>query len=161
MRRPSPYTERRSGIDIKMTPMIDVVFLLLIYFVWTASFQLVENYLPSSLSAEVGTQPSDPTNPPPPEHDFPDTVIRILWDAETAQPIYVIGEAGATVQGESREEKQQRLREILSGIAKLKTDAILILHPDADVPVGDVIDVYDMVLILEFENISFAASEAI
>ena len=31
MRRPSPFTERRSEIDIKMTPMIDVVFLLLVY----------------------------------------------------------------------------------------------------------------------------------
>jgi biopolymer transport protein ExbD len=33
MRRPSIYTDRREPLDVKMTPMIDVVFLLLIFFV--------------------------------------------------------------------------------------------------------------------------------
>ncbi|MEO8496389.1 MAG: biopolymer transporter ExbD, partial [Planctomycetota bacterium] len=40
MRRPSIFTERREPLDVKMTPMIDVVFLLLIFFVWTASFHI-------------------------------------------------------------------------------------------------------------------------
>ena len=42
MKRPSPYVDRRgdASMDSTMTPMIDVVFLLLVFFVWTASFQL-------------------------------------------------------------------------------------------------------------------------
>ena len=47
MRRRSPFA-RRDSLEIKMTPMIDVVFLLLIFFVWTASFQVVEYLLPRS-----------------------------------------------------------------------------------------------------------------
>ncbi len=38
-----------------MTPMIDVVFLLLVFFVWTASFQAAEQVLPSHLLSSHGT----------------------------------------------------------------------------------------------------------
>ena len=52
MRRTSPLIRRGSenDIDSAMTPMIDVVFLLLVFFVWTASFQVVEFVLPSNMS---------------------------------------------------------------------------------------------------------------
>ena len=55
MRTPSYQNDRREGLDVKMTPMIDVVFLLLIFFVATASFQMVEHVLPSSLQALPGS----------------------------------------------------------------------------------------------------------
>ena len=38
----------RTSLDNMMTPMIDVVFLLLIFFLTTASFQRLEKLLPSS-----------------------------------------------------------------------------------------------------------------
>ena len=52
MRRTSPLVRRGGEIDIDsaMTPMIDVVFLLLVFFVWTSSFDLPEFDLPSSLA---------------------------------------------------------------------------------------------------------------
>ncbi|MEA1952290.1 MAG: biopolymer transporter ExbD, partial [Planctomycetota bacterium] len=46
MRRPSYHREGRERLDVKMTPMIDVIFLLLIFFVCTASFQMLEEVLP-------------------------------------------------------------------------------------------------------------------
>ena len=49
MRRPELHQRTRGDLEISMTPMIDVVFLLLVFFVWTASFQVVENMLPTSL----------------------------------------------------------------------------------------------------------------
>ena len=57
MRRPSPLVSRGSETDIDsaMTPMIDVVFLLLVFFVWTASFQIVEHVMPSELSEQIGS----------------------------------------------------------------------------------------------------------
>ena len=74
MRRRSPFA-RRDSLEIKMTPMIDVVFLLLIFFVWTASFQVVEYVLPSELSTLLGNQAA--VDVPPPEADFEDVVVRI------------------------------------------------------------------------------------
>ena len=70
MKRASIFNQRRDGLDVKMPPMLDVVFLLLIFFVWTASFQIVEQVLPSSVSEQAGA--GEPTNDPPPEADFPD-----------------------------------------------------------------------------------------
>src|SRR5262245_58567237 len=49
LRRPSPYPVER-GFDVMMTPMIDMVFLLLVFFVCTAGFDRPEENLPSNLS---------------------------------------------------------------------------------------------------------------
>ena len=49
MRVPHSHSDR-INFDVKMTPMIDVVFLLLIFFVCTASFQIAEALLPAPLA---------------------------------------------------------------------------------------------------------------
>ena len=56
MRRPSLFL-RRERIEVKMTPMIDVVFLLLVFFIWTSSFQIAEQSLSGDLALPaVGTE---------------------------------------------------------------------------------------------------------
>lgn len=45
-----PTRDQGQSISLKMTPMIDVVFLLLVFFVWTSSFDLPEFDLPSSMA---------------------------------------------------------------------------------------------------------------
>jgi len=56
MRRPSVFAAQRRELEIKMTPMIDVVFLLLVFFIWTSSFHIVENVLPSRLTVLLGRE---------------------------------------------------------------------------------------------------------
>ena len=48
-------------MEVKMTPMIDVIFLLLIFFVCTASFRAVEEVLPTNLSlpGAIGAESPD------------------------------------------------------------------------------------------------------
>ena len=60
-----------------MTPMIDVVFLLLVFFVWTASFHAVEYLPPSSLSQKQGTGQTVNVDEPPPEIEFEDIVVHV------------------------------------------------------------------------------------
>ena len=52
-------------------------------------------------------------------------------------------------------------RSRLETIAEIKRDAPVILHPDAEVPLGHVIDLYDITRLVGFEKIQFAASEKI
>ncbi len=45
-----PAVSSNDSLELKMTPMIDVVFLLLIFFIWTSSFELPEFDLPSAIA---------------------------------------------------------------------------------------------------------------
>src|SRR5690606_38208473 len=69
---------RDSAIEIPMTPMIDVVFQLIIFFLCTASFQIIEHALPSAVSVTSGSEASASPPPPPPEADFDEIVVRIV-----------------------------------------------------------------------------------
>lgn len=151
MRRPSIYTDRREELDVKMTPMIDVVFLLLIFFVWTASFQMVEYMLPSQLSVAVGSADTDLLETPPPELDFDDVVVRIRQ---------VGGVAKWTV-NDTDIASESQLSELLARIADIRSEAPVIVHPDQDVPLGEVIHVYDIAKQVGFHEVSFATSDRV
>ncbi len=151
MRRPSIFNERRGDVDVKMTPMIDVVFLLLVFFIWTASFHIVEQVLPSSVSAQHGTDPTSTDEPPPPDEDFEDIVIRILWTDD--RPAWRINDEPSASLAD--------VQSTLQTIARIKPDAPVILHPDSDVPLGHVIDAYDVTRLEGFDEVQFAASERI
>ena len=59
MRAPSVFDRRRREISISMTPMIDVVFLLLIFFLWSVGTHIDEFVLPSHVAGvEIYTTPS-------------------------------------------------------------------------------------------------------
>ena len=151
MRRPSIYADRRSGLEIKMTPMIDVVFLLLVFFVWTASFQVVEHILPSSLSAASGNQSVDVEREPTPDEDFDPIVVRVTW--LEGQPNWRFNDLPIA----SLEQLQEKMQQL----ATLRSDAAVILHPDKEVPLGHVIDVFDIARGVGFDKVQFAASEPI
>ena len=148
MKRPSTHLYQSDAIDIDqaMTPMIDVVFLLLVFFVWTASFQIIEQILPSELSSQIGNQSQ--TQTPPPIKDFEDIVITISFDGQNAawtlnkQPINQITEI------------QQRL----SAIASVNAAAPVILHPQPNVPLEFVIQSYDAAKLSGFTKVAFAVN---
>ena len=119
-------------------------------FVCTARFQ-VEHVLPSSLSTAAGAAPSDPDEPPPPEDDFDNVVVRIEWIE--GRPSWRINDAPVAT--------LDQLRKRLDQIARIKSDATVILHPDQDTPVGSVIDVYDISRLVGFDKVQFAASQDI
>ncbi len=150
MRLPDSNARRGRELEIKLTPMIDVVFLLLVFFIWNARLQKLEYVLPSQLSTATGNQETEAVEPPP-EADFDDVVVRIRWLNQ--QPSWSINDNPVA----SLDQLQQRLMTI----QRIKTDAPVILHPDRQVPLGHVIDVYDRSRSAGFERIQFAASQSI
>ena len=147
---PSTKGDREHDIDATMTPMIDVVFLLLIFFVWTAGTQIVEYILTSQMSAQLGNQESE-INDPLPEQDFDNVVIRVRWDGKL--PDWTINEQG-----------MQTIDEVLStltALASINIDAPIIVHPDENVPVGIVIEVYDQAKLSGFTKVSFALNNSL
>ena len=63
MRRNSPFNNRKSSVDLNLTPMIDVVFQLMAFFLMTFQVVSVEGdfqmRLPFRPRAEHGTGVSD------------------------------------------------------------------------------------------------------
>ena len=149
MRRPSIYTERRAPLDVKMTPMIDVVFLLLVFFVWTASFRVVEYVLPSQVSEPAAGGSASQNEPPPPEADFHDVVIRILW--RQGAPRWRVND--------EEFDSLRAVRAKLEGIHTVLHEAPLTIHPDEETPLGYVIDVYDVTRQIGFEKVQFAVAD--
>ena len=54
MRLPDSNARRGRELEIKLTPMIDVVFLLLVFFIWNERLQKLVYVLPSQLSTATG-----------------------------------------------------------------------------------------------------------
>ena len=81
MRIPSLYRDRK-GVELQLTPMIDCVFLLMVYFIWSSSFAIVEKTLPSELSAETSNSGAgNPAGLPPPEADGLMRELKIVCSA--------------------------------------------------------------------------------
>lgn len=149
MRRPSPLLRRGSETDMNatMTPMIDVVFLLLVFFVWTASFQIIEKILPSRMSAQMGSDSVEQAEPLP-EQDFDNIVVRIGYDGSA--PTWKINDELIS--------SLDDVRTHLAAVASVKNNAPLILRPDAIVPLGYVIEAYDVAKLVGFQKVSFAVN---
>jgi biopolymer transport protein ExbD len=152
MRIPSRYSSGRAReLKLELTPMIDCVFLLMVYFIWTSGFGIVENILPSRLSVAAGTSQTPTNEPPPPEADFDNIIVRILYTGR--DPAWTVNETPVG--------SLEDLRGQLASIAGIKRDAPVILHPDPEVDLGSVIEVYDLARIVGFAKVQFAASKSV
>ena len=132
-----------------MTPMIDVVFMLLIFSVWTASFRVAELILPSSLVSQ--SQGQDVQAVDPELEDLERVVVR-LQILNAVQPGPNLAWYVNDIPVQSLEAVRERLR-LVAGI----NDALPVLvDPDQLVPLGDVINVYDAAKLAGFQNVQFA-----
>lgn len=132
-----------------MTPMIDVVFLLLIFFIWTASFQIAEQRLPTSVALPGESSGSTINEEAAEELDFERVVVRMLWENDRVQWL---------VNGESQADLTA-VRERLAAVGKIRNDLPVVVDPVEAVPLGDVIDVYDVTRGVGFNTVEFAASK--
>jgi biopolymer transport protein ExbD len=144
MRVPSHHDDRRQT-DVAMTPMIDVVFQLMIFFICTASFQLSEELLPTSLAVTSGTSGAAPIETQP---DLERIVVRGTYtDAKTH---WVVNERPCDTPAE--------VGQVLRNVAEIDRELPVILDVAGEVPLGDMIDVYDFSRLAGFEKIQFAAA---
>ena len=129
-----------------MTPMIDVIFLLLIFFVCTANFQLVEEVLPTNLSlpGSVDTQVEIDLL----EEDLDDITVKI----------FPRGDRTAWQVNGRDYDRLEQVGAVLRAAAEIKIDLPVILDVDAEVPIEDVIDAYDLCRQIGLKRIQFAVS---
>jgi biopolymer transport protein ExbD len=141
-----PTRKDRDGLGAAtMTPMIDVVFNLMIFFVCTVSFQAVEYMLPTTLSAPQAAAAT------------PVDVEREELETVVVKVALVDGRLSLSV-AEARCDSLSALRDLLRTLAEHDHKLPVILDVQGDVPLGDVVSVYDVCLLSGFQRVQFAAS---
>src|SRR5258708_3602882 len=130
MRIPSSHS-RRTPIDFQgaMTPLIDVVFQLLIFFICASTGHLREMLLPTDFAAgSIGDKA-------PRQIEKPLGEVRIKLRREIDATIYQV---------EGMEFRElDRLEGMLRSLAETAIEIPVILEIAGDVPLGDAVSVYD------------------
>jgi biopolymer transport protein ExbD len=144
MRVPSS-TRRQDISENMMTSMIDVVFLLLIFFVCAAAGNVYEMLLPTDLATSGGTAATASVVPPKPM----DEVWVYLSVARTGETVMVLN---GTEYGTFDE-----LRQVLTALAQVAPENPVILDIADDVEAGEMVKVYDTCRAAGFQSIHFNA----
>ena len=143
-----PPRKKRSGESPKMqppmTPMIDVTFQLLLFFMLSFTFREFEGQIPGALPKKgTGVSAEDTLN----------------------EPIFVsvrgvgVTEAKYEIRGYNEiPDSPQRLYEMLQRIQSQTNskEGPVIIAPDAFVQWGHVVEVFNQAVRLDFENVGFA-----
>ncbi len=146
MRIPSTHSRSdRSRDNDVMTPMIDIVVLLLIFFVVAAAGQVHESLLPTELTAAGGIEASEPLDRDP-------WIVEVWLKLRTTNEGQTVIDMNGT---EYADVKQ--LAAPLDELAQLSADSPVILDIGPEVPMQDVIAVYDLSRAAGFESVNFAA----
>ena len=150
-----PHTPRRAGANVVRTPMrlnltamIDVIFLLLIYFVLTAAFTQGEGVIAAKLPS--GSGPS--AGPEPPKRELK---IRL---AE-------VGRSGVAIS--VQRERPRSFAELASMLERwrfgpnnpagiYKDDSPILIEPEGNVRWQHVVNAFNAAVKAKYRNVSFA-----
>jgi len=141
MRIPTSHV-RRSGFDqTAMTPLIDVVFQLLIFFICATTGHIRELILPADLAAGVGTESVEPVEKP-----LGEVWVRLRRDGDRTI---------SKVENTDYDDAAQ-LAQVLRALSEAAPEIPVILEVADDVPLGDVVRAYDLCRAGGFQSVSFA-----
>ncbi len=141
----SGISRRKPAIGIRMTPMIDVIFLLLTFFVLTAKFQEPEQLLPISVSGAQALTPPAAQEPLP---------IHVKA-APDGCVIRVGDRTGITLSAQNPQEGLLVLTRIVQGRVETAGFQPVELYCDDAVAWDIVVKVYDVLYVMGAKDITF------
>ena len=148
MKLPARHDDADARREQALTPMIDLVFLLLTFWICASVGRVSEQTLPAPLSGkavESVQTPPEAEDPPP----LGEVWVRLtVADGTTAAAVNGVPRGGLA-----------GLEGVLRGLAAAGAagELPLILDADGAVPAGDVVRAYDAAKAAGFETVSFAA----
>ena len=124
--------------------MIDIVFLLLVFFVCVASDQVIEMTLPAELAAG--------------SVDAKQVEAQESWTTEIRLRLFILpGQEKASIEMNGRVfNDYAQFQNTLSALADVSRDSPVILDISDEVELRDVVTIYDAFRASEFESIHFA-----
>lgn len=145
MTPPGSSKRGRGRMELQMTPMIDIVFNLVIFFILMPSFQSTEGYLPTNLPAGGHTGPE------------PLPALRIdlrhvePWAEHRDEARIVLNSEELPGYGALR----GRLREARRNLRDSPMQAAVVIAPDRVVQHKHVVAAFDAAIDAGFKNIRF------
>lgn len=128
-----------TNLAIRMTPLIDVIFLLLIFFIMTIHFQRPEGVLANRLPEKGGQGVTQ-------QQDWEIVRLRIrLSITDGDMPAVLL-----------QDREVRSYDELYGFLTMLPEDVLLVIEPAARVPYRHVIGVYNACLKAEKNNIVFS-----
>ena len=149
MKLPRRHDDAEARREQALTPMIDLVFLLLTFWICASVGRVSEQVLATELAGSAVAAETIPAEDPPP--------LGELWvrleRAGAATTVTVNGRTYADL---------SELEGVLRGVAAAGAagEVPVILDVGGAVPAGDVVRVYDAARAAGFEAVSFAADAA-
>jgi biopolymer transport protein ExbD len=143
-----PVRRKPEPVD-SMNALIDVVFLLLVFFVCAATGSIADQILPADLQGDAteAVQPVEPQTVQRWEHP----ILRIRLQPAAGDQLEIL-------LNDQPQSDTEQLRSALTQLAQLDPASTVVLSIHDDVNVGRFIAIYDLCQQLQFENISFAIS---
>jgi biopolymer transport protein ExbD len=139
------FSQPRKTPELRMTPMIDVIFLLLIFFVCTANLQQIEETLPTNMSLS-GSSAVEIVLPKPENLDR----IKILLTFDNVPHWKVEGKQYGSL---------REVRGMLQKLCEIRQDIPVIIDSAENVPMEHVIDIYDVCRLAGLSKIQFAVKQ--
>ena len=149
MKLPARHDDADARREQALTPMIDLVFLLLTFWICASVGRVSEQALPAPLS---GTAVESDLAPPPADDPPP---LGEVWVALSYD-----GTATAAAVNDVPRGDLGRLEAVLRGLSAAGAAGELppVLDADGAVPAGDVVRAYDAAKAAGFQQVSFAAA---
>lgn len=131
-----------------MTPMIDVVFLLLVFFICASVGGTADHLLPAKLNGTTESPLAE--KPVEPSADWEHPAIQIRMEPGPAGPKILLDNQPLP--------NSEALMERLTLLAAADSESKIILNIQDEIQVQQFINVYDLCQSLKFQNISFAVA---
>ncbi len=146
MKTPTTKT-RNAALELNLTSMIDVIFLLLIFFVFTSDFREPEKLLPTKLSGVGAITDAPPVEQT--ERDLGKITVRVAASSDEKLTWTING---------TRVDSLAAIEETLSALQEIDPTVPVVLDPERNVPIESVLDVYDRARRAGLSKIQFAAN---
>ncbi|MEM8911319.1 MAG: biopolymer transporter ExbD [Planctomycetota bacterium] len=150
----SPSQRRTRGqnhvdAESSMTTMIDVVFLLLIFFVWTSSFDLPDQDLPGPLAVAATSDSAGQSITSRSPMQWSDEILIRIRNADS-RPRFIVGSIAIN--------DLDSLQAHMKAIADIGSVPPVIIDPDDLVPFDLVMTTLDRLRDVGCRNVSLASS---
>jgi len=152
LRHRKAHADRRGGNlqPLRLTAMLDVCFLLLVFFILTASFAVGEGILPAEMPVGPG-----PRATPTPDHNIP-LILHLRDLGGDAVLIELAGQRAALADFAELHHALRRLQHRPDNPhGAFDATSPVILQPDATVPWGHTVNAFNAAVRAGYKDIRF------